>query len=384
MRGVIKFLLSLILVCVIAWIGLWWYAQGRIQSAFVNWADQQATHGVTVSYASLVRGTSPMRALVTINGLTVTFPPTANGSEPQVSLPSVGLRIEALNPDVFNVDLPTKMSIDAGGNLNLAVNLGAIALTEYIDPNAVFQKAAYPFRGGDFAASQVDFLASSGSLLLLHVDSIVSHADIDLAASGGQPALNESVTISGMALSPLMTRIASIPFDGRIGQLNVTLDLSGPVPPGIFALPAQMRATQYDAQAQQKIVIPIVHQWAAGGGSGSFTTTLAIGPSTAQAGATVKFDANLQPNGTANLTADHLDAFTAAVTNAYPQIGPTIAQMEAQLTPYFSTTPTAGQTLTMNATYGNGAININGTKVAPMPPLDWSTLENPPAPVSGQ
>jgi len=374
MRGVIKFLLSLILVCLIAWIGLWWYAQGRIQSAFTNWADQQATHGITVAYASLNRGTSPLRALVTINGLTITFPQTANGSIPVVTLPTVGLRIEAASPTTFNVDLPNKMTINAGGNLDLAVNFGSVALTESLDPNALLQKSAYPFRGGDFDASSIDFLASSGSLLLLHIDNIVSHADIDLAATSGEPALAESITVSGMALSPLMTRIASIPFDGRINQLNFTLNLSGPVPPGVFTLADQMRTAQFDPQAQQKIAIPIIHQWASGGGSGSFATILAIGPSTANAGASLKFDANLQPTGTANLTADHLDAFTAGLTTAYPQIGPTIAQAEAQLTPYISTNPVGGQTLTIAATYGNGAVNINGTKVAPLPPVNWDTL----------
>jgi hypothetical protein len=382
MRGVIKFLLTLIVVFVCAWIGLWWYAQGRIQSGFTNWADQQATHGITVAYSSLARGTSPLRALVTINGLTITFPATANGSVPVVTLPSVGLRIEAVNPTVFNVDLPQKMTINAGGNLDLAVNFGSVALSEDLDPNALFQKSVYPFRGGDFSASGIDFLASSGSLLLLHIDNIASHTDINLAAGGGQPALDESVTVFGMALSPLMTRIASIPFDGRINQLNFTLNLSGPVPPGIFALPNQMRSAQYDPQAQQKILIPIIHQWASGGGSGSFATLLAVGPTTANAGGTLKFDANLQPAGTANLTADHLDELTAAITSAYPQIGPSIAQGEAQLTPYISTSPQAGQTLTVNATYGSGAINITGAKVAPLPPLNWATLENPPG--SGQ
>lgn len=374
MRGVLKFLLTLILVCLIAWIGLWWYAQGRIQTAFTNWADQQATHGITIAYSSLTRGTSPLRALVTVNGLTITFPPTANGSVPVVTLPSVGLRIEVASPTVFNVDLPDKMTINAGGNLDLAVNFGSVALTENLDPNALFQKSVYPFRGGDFDATSIDFLASSGSLLLLHVDTIVSHADINLGAGSAQPALDESVTLSGMALSPLMTRIASIPFDGRINQLNFTLDLSGPVPPGVFSLAQQMRAAQYDPKAQQKIAIPIIHQWASGGGSGSFATTLAIGPSTANAGASLKFDANLQPTGTANLTANHLDAFTAAITNSYPQIGPTIAQAEAQLTPYISSSPSGGQTLTIAATFGNGAVNINGTKVAPLPPLDWDTM----------
>jgi hypothetical protein len=92
----------------------------------------------------------------------------------------------------------------------------------------------------------------------------------------------------------------------------------------------------------------------------------------------VKFDANVQPSGTADLTADHLDEFTGAITNAYPQVQDTISQAEAQLSPYLSTTGTGGQTLGMNVTYGPPGVTINGQKVADMPPVNWDALENPP------
>jgi hypothetical protein len=378
MRAVIKFVLTLILVAVIAWLGLWWYAQTRIQNGFEAWAEQQATHGITVAYGSLQRGTSPTEALVTITGLTITLPQTANGVQPVVTLPTLGLRIEAASPTVFHADLPNKITFNAGGNLDLAVNSGSIALSENLDPGALFDKSVYPFRGGDFAATDIDFLASSGSLLVLHVDSLTGHADLNLNAGGGQTALNETVTVDGMALSPLMVHIASIPFDGKINQFGFTLDLSGPVPPQIYGVPDAIRAVPHDEVAQQKIVMPIIHQWASQGGTGSLAVNLTIGPSTASADAAVKFDANLQPNGTANVTADHLDEFTSAITNAYPQVADTISAVEAELTPYITTNNQTGQTLTIHASYGNGAVNINGTKVAPLPPVDWNTLENPP------
>jgi len=379
MRAVIKFVLTLILVAAIAWIGLWWYAQTRIQNGFEAWAEQQATHGITVAYSSLQRGTSPTEALVTITGLTITLPQTANGVQPVVTLPTLGLRIEAASPTVFHADLPNKITFNAGGNIDLAMNSGSIALSENLNPNALFDKTVYPFSGGDFAASDVDFLASSGSLLVLHLDSLTGHADLNLNAGSGDAAVNETVNVNGLALSPLMVHIASIPFDGKIDQLGFTLDLSGPVPPQIYGVPDAIRAVPHDEVAQQKIVMPIIHQWASQGGSGSLAVTLAIGPSTASADAAVKFDANLQPNGTANLTADHLDEFTSAITSAYPQVADTISAVEAELTPYISNSNQTGQTLTIHATYGNGAVNINGTKVAPLPPVDWNTLENPPA-----
>ena len=378
MRGVITFLFTLVVILVLAWVGAWWYLQSRIQSGFQDWAEKQATHGITIAYSGLQRGTSPTQALVTVTNLTITLPQQPDGVQPVVTLPTLGLRIEMTSPTVFHADLPNKISVNAGANIDVAMNSGSIGLSENLDPNALMNKAVYPFKGGDFAATDVDFLASSGSLLVLHLDSLTGHADINLNATTGQPALAETITINGLALSPLMTKIASIPFDGKINQFGLTLNLSGPVPPQIYTLPDQLKAAGTDEVAQQKLLIPIIHQWASQGGAGSLGLTLAIGPSTASTDAAIKFDANLQPEGTANLTANHLDAFSNAITTAYPQIAGTIAAAEAQLTPYITTDPTSGQTLTMHATYGAGAININGTKIAPLPPIDWTTLENPP------
>jgi hypothetical protein len=204
------------------------------------------------------------------------------------------------------------------------------------------------------------------------------HVDFNTDATSSQTALDENLTINGAALSPMMTKFASIPFNGQINTFGFKLNVSGPVPPQVLTLPAQLRADQTDPVAEEKLVMPLVHQWASQGGNGSIGMTLAIGPSTASTDASLKFDANLQPEGTANLTADHLDAFANAITNAYPQVAANIAQAEAQLTTYITTDPTTGQTLAMHATYGAGSISINGTKVAPLPPVDWNTLENPP------
>jgi len=108
-----------------------------------------------------------------------------------------------------------------------------------------------------------------------------------------------------------------------------------------------------------------------------------VGPSTLSADAAVQFDANVQPSGTADLTADHLDAFSAAVTAAYPQVQDNVNQIEAQLSPYLSTTDDGGQVLTIHLIYGSGAVSINGQKVSDMPPIDWDMLENPPAQAAG-
>jgi hypothetical protein len=175
-----------------------------------------------------------------------------------------------------------------------------------------------------------------------------------------------------------MTRVLSIPFGGKITHLGLTLNVSGPLPANLSGLADQIRAAAQDPVAEQKVFMPVVHDWATQGGNGNFSLTTIIGPSTLTAGAAVKFDADVQPEGTADITANHLDQFTGAITNAYPDAQSDIAQAEAQLSQYLTTTSDGGQTLTMHVVYGSGAVNVNGEKVGPLPPVDWNTLENPP------
>jgi hypothetical protein len=33
----------------------------------------------------------------------------------------------------------------------------------------------------------------------------------------------------------------------------------------------------------------------------------------------------------------------------------------------------------MHIVYGGGTVSVNGQKVGPLPPVDWTTLENPPS-----
>jgi hypothetical protein len=386
MRGVFTFLFTLIVVVVIAWLGVWWYAQGRLQAGFEAWAKTASAQGSVVAYSGIQRGASPLEALVTVSNLTITFPATPSGAQPVMALPTLGLRLDAASPTNLHLDLPHKITVSAGANFDFVMNSGSISETINLNPNALFNPAMLAYHGGDFAFSNVDFLASSGSLLVLHVDSLKGHVDFNPDATASQTALDETFTMNGAALSPFMTKIASVPFNGQISQIGFNLTVSGPVPPQVLTLAAQLHADQGDPAAERKLLVPLVHQWASQGGNGSYGLTLAVGPSTAHTDVALKFDANLQPEGTANLTADHLDAFANAITNAYPQAAGTIAAAEAQLTPYITTDPTTGQTLTIHAAYGAGSINLNGTKIAPLPPVDWTALENPPpaADSSGQ
>ncbi len=378
MRGVIKFLLTLIVGIGLIWLGFWWYAEGRLQTGFADWAEKQATQGVKISYDSIHRGTSVLDAAVTVDNLTLTLPPAQNGAQATISLPTVTLRIHALNPLVFHIDLPNKITADFG-NFALVCNTGSIALAEALNPDTLFTRDADPSRGGDFSASNIDFLAS-GSLLMLHIDSISSHAERNQNAGPGDTALLSKTVFDGLVVSPLLTRLASIPFDGKLTHLALTAKFSGPVPPNLTQTLSQLGMQPNDLAAQQKLIMPIIHDWAAQGGNGAAELNLIIGPSTIDAAASVKFDANLQPNGTADLTANHLEEFTAALTQSYPALQDDIAQAEARFSQYIGNTEQGGQTLTIHLAYGTPGIVINGQKLGDLPVIDWNAAENPPPP----
>lgn len=379
MRFILRFLLALVFVVALVWLGLWWYAEGRMQSGVAAWADQVAAKGGEVSYDSLKRGTSPLTAAVVLSNLRVTLP-VRDGQNVVLTLPRFGLRIELLRPLLLHVDLPSRVNVQVNA-LDAVVAFGSITQTEQLDPHVVFKNQPYPFRAGDFAASGIDVLASQGSLLVLHIDNLTAHGAFDPAAGPQAVALDQRLSADGIGVSPLMTHLLSIPFGGRLGHFSETAQLSGPVPAGLPGLAHQLNALPVaDATDRQKLLAPVLHAWAAGGGNGHFTVATTLGPSTATAAGNVTFDANVQPQGTADLAADHLDQLTAELTKAYPGLQGIVAQLEARLSPYLSSSDSAGQTLAAHLAYDPSGVRVNGQAVAPMPVVNWDALENPPAP----
>ena len=382
MRWFFRFLLGFVVILAIAWLGLWWYAEGRMQSVFEAWAEQIAARGGQVSYDSLQRGGSPARAAILLNNVRVTLPAAPGVAAPQLILPTLGLRIDALNPLLLHVDLPARVRFSFN-NVDAVVTSGSVTQTDRLDPKVLTGDPADPVQGGDFAATDVDVLASGGSLLVLHIDDMRGHWADDAKAGPDGVAFASDLTLDGVGLAPLLTRLLSIPFDGKVAHLAYTARASGPVPAGLAALPGQLNALPAgDEVDRQKLVVPLLRQWAVAGGSGNISLAATVGPLVAQAAGRVKFDANAQPVGTADLTADHLDAFTGALTSAYPALQGTVAGLEAQVSPYI-TADAAGQSLAIHASFGNGAVVVNGKQTATMPPVDWQALENPPpAPVA--
>ncbi len=370
-----------VLVGVAVWLGLWWWAESQMRDGFAKWTAQlHEQNGITVSYARMSRGFSPLAASVTLSNMRVVIQPDPNQPPVSLTLPSFGMEIDAARPRVLRYSLPGQISIDTP-RADVAVTFGSIALTQQIDLDALADKAIDPFKASDFSASNINLLASGGSLLLLHIDSISSHATINRAAGASGTALNWSEDLKNIALSPLLTRLGSVPFGGSITELAVGLNVSGPLPADWEALARQANAAPAGGMAARgKAVLQAAQGWAAQGGNASASLKLVAGPSTLNASGNVKFDNAAQPSGSVDVSADHLDAFSAAILNAYPQMQGMISKIQAQLSPYLSSSAAGGQTLGMHVVYGGGALSINGEKISDLAPIDWNALENPPAP----
>lgn len=376
MRGTVKLLTGIVLALAAAWVGLWWVTENRMQAGVMNWIGQEQANGaVRVTYDRIERGHSPLAATVTLINPSLTITETGLAAIGGVSAPSIGLRIDALSPLVLHTDWPPQMNITTPRG-NLVVTFGHTAIAYSLTPMALFSPEVYPFTGEQFDL-QNTAVSAGGSLPVLQIDDISGHGTVNAAASASQTALALTETANGIALSPLLTKITSMPFGGKITHFGFTTTLSGPMDWRQMVM--QMNSLPA-GEARRQFLIQALHGWAANGGNGTASISLTLGPSTLQADGNVTFDAKAQPDGTGTLAANHLDGLTAALVAAYPQVQNSVNKSEARLSPYLSTTSTGGQVLTIHAAYGSGAVSLNGAKVADMPPLDWAALENPPAP----
>jgi hypothetical protein len=371
---------GVVLVLAVAWIGLWWYAEGRLSDALATNAGLHNTSdgNSAVSYDSISKGTNPLTASATLHNLHWSLRAPGEDASAVISMAQVTVWIDAFNPLVMHLGLPNQVDVSTPRGVGSAT-FGSIAIDMGLDPHALFHRKVYAVTGQTMAIHNINALVA-GSFPILHIDDITGHETIDPSAGQNQTALTAEDSIDGISLPPAVVLLAHVPFGGKITHIGFNMSLSGPA--DWTGLVQQLHAPQLSEDDKRKLVVQAAHDWAAKGGSGKANLTLAVGPTTLNAAGTVAFDANVQPNGTANVTADHLDAFTTALTNAYPQLQQSVVNIEAQLSPYLTTTDEGGQVLNVQVAYGKPGVVVNGTRKADMPPLDWAALENPPAPAA--
>jgi len=385
MRGMARLAAGVVLVLAVAWAGLWWYAQERLEAGINGWIAQTTSNGaVQITYDSIVQGHSPFAAEVTLVNPRWSIQPAGASAPLTFSAPSFGLRIDVTDPLVVHVDIARQLLASTPKG-DISITYSSLDIAEQLNPQALFNTSIQPFRGFTSTASDINVLAGNGIVPVLHIGSYAEHGSVNPQAGVKDTAYAMDVTLQDVSSPTLPVLMAlagkgtKVPFDNNIKTIGITIALSGPVPADWQQQVAAYRAAAFGPD-KNKIVVQNLHNWALQGGTATAELRLAVGPSTLNANCTLAFDANAQPNGATDITADHLDAFTATLTSAIPQLQQDISGAEAALSPYLSATAAGGQVLTAHVAYGKAGVLVNGARKADMPPLDWAALETPPAP----
>lgn len=377
MRGFIKGLAGLVIMVVLVWLGAWLYAEMRLKQLVTAQISRVNAAGTAqISYDKLTTSHSPLVASVALTNPSWTSVPGAATPPISVSAAGIGAHIDLTNPLVLHVDMPASIAVTTA-KASGAITFATADVTEQLSPSIWLGHTDNPVTGGDARLAGINLLASNGSLRVAQIGTLTLHQAVNAKAGPGQTALALSEEMNDFSLSPILARLINLPFEGRITHLAISLKLSGPLDwPSI----AKQAAALPDSDARHKFMLETLHQWALAGGSGQGKLDMTLGASQLVANGGVAFDKAAQPSGTADLTASHLDQFTAALTASYPGLQDWVSQFQARFSPYLTTTQAGGQMLAMHTTYGKDGIMVNGEKTGDMPALDWNKLINPPPP----
>ena len=373
MRQVVSGVLGVIILLIIAWVGIWFYAEMRVKQMLVAGIERIDSTGVEkVTYEKLVTGNSPLTASVAF--LQPNLSARLDPSSPVVTISAArfGAHVNLLHPLTLVFDIPLSTSINTGG-VSEVLTFQSVKLVCHLSPGIWLGNAKNPILGVDADLTGINLLASNGSLQVLQVDRITTHETLNIQANSSQTAMAFTSDIQNLRLSSILTRLFNIPFNGTINRLSTALTLSGPL--NWEQLTAQNEAPQTNQQ-RADATLQTLHSWAEANGHAQGSLNLRLGPSNIQTSFTLGFDQQAQPNGTADIFADHLGQFFNQVVTSYPEAQGWVGQITTVLGPYLSNTAQAGQVLNMHTLYGQNGVFINGQKMGDMPELDWNNLLN--------
>lgn len=374
MRNLVRVLAGIVLVLAVLWGGTWWYVQERLRDGLLNYAARNNTEdgSNTLSYGSITTGTNPFTASAAMNDVRWTVKPPAPAAPMVITYAQTGLSIDMFNPLVLHLLFPNRLDISASQG-SVSVTFGNSSGSARLDPRALFNRQVYPLTNWNDSAQDISVLAD-GAIEFLHIDGVSTTGSIHEAATPDQTALVAHESADNISLPHWVVSKWQLPFDGKVNHLQFDLTASGPC--DWSALVQQISVPQLNTHDKSKALLQAVHDWAAKGGNAKASLVLAIGPTTLNASTNVAFDSNAQPSGTANVTANHLDSFTAALTTAYPPLQQSIAGLEGRYSSYLTTNAADGQALNLHIAYSKDGVLVNGARVADMPPIDWNALEN--------
>lgn len=376
MRRFLQFVLVLVLVLALAWIGLWWYAEGRINAGFRQEEANLRQQGWTVRHGQTVRGTSPLIARFTVADLRLT-PPAHGGPPVTITVPHASFSVHAADPATLAIDLPTRWTAALAGGPSFTLRFDRISGRLGFDPGTALGGGGDPLRSWRIEASGVRLDSANTNFTLASADSAAASVRRDPAAGAQATALALRAHLGGFALSPIFVTLGDLPFDGKLKDFDLALDVSGPpiaVPSDTLDIPLGPLSGDEGAAILARswaTLAPLLRPWAEAGGHGRYRLHLALGPLDAHAAGTFGFDSRLQPKARADVTADGISGFLGDLGNDYPALLAPVSHLTASLAPYLVKGPQGGQRLAAKLALAGGTVSANGRAVASVPPLVW-------------
>ncbi|MDD2876767.1 MAG: DUF2125 domain-containing protein [Acidiphilium sp.] len=375
MRGFVRFLVLLLGGLAIAYLGAWWYVQGRLGVAFRAQEQTLRQAGWTISHGATAEGNSPLAATFTVADLTFT-PPDQGLPTPKTTLPTLVLKIRPTAPFTLDVGLPLAWRVTTPQGPAFTVQFAAIHDRYNFDPNAVFDHAPDPLRAGMVAFTDMRVDSADTNFTLVSVKSFTADGTRNPQAGTSATAMTMHESLTGLALSPIFVTLGHLPFEGKLAALRLDLDLSGPPLPSLAQTtiaphPVELVPNSLAGVAVWQQLGPAIHAWAKAGGHGSYAIALSFGPLDAHEHGQFGFDRAVQPTGKATLTAEGVGEFLGDVANAYPATVNFISNITAQTAPYMAKTPAGIERLTIDFGLANGVLTANGKKAIDVPPITW-------------
>lgn len=377
MRHVIKGLIGAIILIILIWAGVWIYAEVRLKQIVEAQIGRINSSGLEhVSYDKLVTGRSPLVSSVTL--LNPKLQITMGSSLPPatISAAQIGAHIDLLQPLLLHIDMPLRLTLGNPDEIGV-LTFATATITQTLHPSIWQGNNFNTFSNGNAEFTGISLLASNGSLLVAQIDQLNIQETLNAQATNNQTALLLTDDMQNLRLSPLLTRILNLPFYGTITRFSSSLTLSGPIN---WQQIAQQNVNLQTADQRNHFMLQTLYNWAKAAGHAQGNLHLWLGPSQMQANFTLGFDQQTQPQGELSLHANHLEQFTAALTNSYPNLQGWVDQFESTFSPYLTTTAQDGQILVMPISYGEDGVFIGGQKVGAMPFINWDELLNPTLP----
>ncbi len=371
----LRFILPLLLVLALIWIGIWWYAQSQLIVGFQHEEAKLREAGWTITHGPITRGSSPLAASATVANLQLTIP-GAPGTRPTIDLPSFNERIDATSPFTVAVNLPHHFTVHAANGTQIAIDADLIEDHLDLSGRDFLPNAKRVLIGGNLRINNLRASVANSNFPIVTIGAIRTHMRLNPDADATETAVRINETFSNIAVSPMFVTLIHLPFNGEIEKYTIAMTISGPdlkpILTGQISAPMAPNSDPNTALAQQLTAIgALLRPWASQGGHGTLAVGLIIGPLNAKVDTAFKFDPALQPEGTGTVTATGLHAFFTDIAAAQPRLANGLAAATAATAPYMVKAANGQQKLSIALALKNRSLSLNGKPTTTLPVVNW-------------